>query len=81
MVHTWGRNPNTTLGHDRSRGHLERLDLPLPRDTSVVQVSVVFRDPPDWVCSGMLCVCTVACGFFHSVHIYVHICVHIYWYV
>lgn len=38
-VYMWGRNPNTTLGHDRSREHPERLDLALPRNTRVVQVS------------------------------------------
>ena len=38
-VHTWGRNPNTTLGHDRTRDHPERLDLSLPPGTHVVQVS------------------------------------------
>jgi len=43
MVHTWGRNPNTTLGHDRSKEHPEKLDLPLGGGTSVVQVSAMAR--------------------------------------
>lgn len=35
-VYTWGRNSNMTLGHDHSKNHPEKLDL--PQGHTVVQV-------------------------------------------
>lgn len=41
-VYTWGRNPNDTLGHDRTRSHPEKLDLGLPPTDRVIKVCVTY---------------------------------------
>ena len=37
-VYTWGRNPNDTLGHDRSRKHPEKLELTLLPNDHITKV-------------------------------------------
>jgi alpha-tubulin suppressor-like RCC1 family protein len=39
-VYTWGRNPNDTLGHDRTRNYPEKLDLGLPSTDYITKVEL-----------------------------------------
>ena len=38
-VYTWGRNPNVTLGHDRTKKYPEKLDVTLAPTDFIVKAS------------------------------------------
>lgn len=41
-VYVWGRNPNVTLGHDRTRDHPEKLTFSLPPTICIIKVGIHY---------------------------------------